>query len=71
MIVNGLFTNNGHGRPSDKVQNLRKFTEQWAEFADAEALEFNEGDANFISGALHLGDGTLDRYHQLANNLEV
>ena len=59
------------GRPTEKVKNLRRFTEQWAEFEDAEALEFCPGDAEFVSGVLHLGEGNLDQYHEMANDLEV
>ena len=69
MIINGLHKG---GRLTDKARNLRRFTEQWVEFKDAEALEFGEDDAEFVSGALHLGDNEpLDRYHEMANALEV
>lgn len=70
MIVNGIYIQGGHGRQTDKIRNLRRFTEQWTEFADAEALEFGEDDAHYVSGVLHMGDLTLDSFHEMANALE-
>lgn len=68
MIVNGQYKGNG-GRPTEKVRNLKRFAEQWAEFEDEEALEFGSDDAEYVMGALHLGDGTLNRYHEMAKCL--
>lgn len=58
------------GRPSNKELNLRRFTEQWAEFKDEEAI-FDEDDANYVAGVLHIGEGSLDKYQALATELEV
>ena len=66
MVVNGLYV---HGRPNDKVRNLRRFAEQWAEFKDEESLESSGDDTEFISGFFP-ENGTLDKYHEMANAME-
>jgi len=48
MIVNGLYT----GSKGSKTQDLRRFTEQWADFSDAEAQILDKDDADFIGGSL-------------------
>ena len=70
MIIKGMLCGKG-GKPTKKVKNLRRFTEQWAEFEDGEHVEFGDDDVEYVGGVLHLGEGNLDRYHELANGLEV
>ena len=69
MIINGVYIKGGN--TSKKVKNLKRFVKEWTEFEDTEASQFNKGDADFISGSFNMGDETLDRYHDMANALEV
>lgn len=69
MVVNGIYVNNG--RPTDKVRNLKRFTEQWAEFEDEGSTEFGEDDAKYVAETLHMEGPGLGRYHEMADALEV
>lgn len=59
------------GRPTDKVRNLRKFAEQWAEFEDEMALEFGSDDADYVLGVLKFDRAPMDRYENLTIELEA
>jgi hypothetical protein len=68
VVINGGSVNSG--RPTDKARNLRIFAKQWQEFEDEESL-YGEDDAEYVSGALNMESGTMARYHEMADALEV
>ena len=57
------------GRPSEKVKNLRQFTEQWSEFTDdmQGLTEFDEDDVVQVEDILHPGSHPLNKYNAMAN----
>jgi len=58
------------GRPTNEVRNLRRFTEQWEEFADQEFLKFGNDDVKYVAQSL-FDDPGLDKYNDLADALEA
>jgi len=72
MIIEGTCANIRRGRLSEKAKNLKRFVEQWAEFADEEsALTFTDDDVKYIAETLHLEGPGLTKYHTMAEAMEV
>lgn len=61
------------GRPTKKVVNLKRFTEQWQDFVDEtqDLNEFGSEDACYVESALHWDTGTMEGYGDMANALEL
>ena len=72
MIINGSYANFRRGRLSDRARNLKRFSEQWADFTKNESvLTFTDDDAKYIAETLHLEGSDLSRYHIMADTLEI
>jgi len=72
MLLKGTCANTKRGRPTDKARNLKRFGAQWAEFMDeSPILFFGKDDAKYVEEVLHWEDPGLDKYHGMADALEV
>ena len=59
----------GRGRTPKKVENLRRFVEQWVEFTDDEpALMFADDDVKYVAESLHLEGPGLSKYYAMADD---